>query len=107
MESTDEELTGEPLFVGLTRPATILGIPYEAFVIELMAVTISFLAANNPLVLFGGVPIHGILYLISANDPAIFGSFFVWAKIQGRCQNRLFWTAASFSPLRMKKWPDK
>lgn len=106
MSNSTQDVYTDPLFVGLTRPATMVGIPYTAFVIEVMATTLIFLAVGNPLYLALAVPIHGALYLISANDPGIFNSIFVWMKTIGRCRNSRFWGAASFSPLLTKKWVE-
>ena len=92
------------LFVGLTRPATIWGIPYMAFIIEFMATVLVFLAIGNPIYLLIAAPVHAILYLISANDPAVFDSIFMWLKTNARCRNTRFWGSASFSPLSNKKW---
>jgi len=94
----------DPLFVGLTRPATAAGIPYFAFVIEVMASVLVFLAVGNPLYLLIGIPIHGVLYLISSSDPWAFDTIFAWLKSTSRCQNRFFWGSATFSPLPTKKW---
>ncbi len=104
MESGAQDVYTDPLFVGLTRPATMWGVPYMAFVIEFMATTLIFLAAGNPLYLLLVVPIHAILYLLSANDPGIFNAIFMWIKTLGRCRNTRFWGAASFSPLATTKW---
>lgn len=93
------DLSMDILFVAMTRPTTMWGIPYMAFIIQFMAVTLVFLAAGNPFYLLLGIPVHGILYLISANDPGIFDSIHIWMKTIGRCRNRRFWGAASFSPL--------
>jgi len=105
MESA-QDLTTDELFVGLTRPATMWGIPYSAFVLEFLATAVIFLAIGNPLWLLMAVPIHGILFVVSASDPAIFSSLFIWMKTIGRCRNSLFWGAASFSPLQLKKWQN-
>lgn len=105
MENSEEQtIVVDPLFVGMTRPATVWGVPYSAVVIEGILVAIIFLAANNPLYLLLAVPIHGVLYLIGAADPGIFDSIFMWAKTNARCLNLQFWGAASFSPGSMKKW---
>lgn len=104
MENSEEDISVDPLFVGLTRPATKWGVPYHAFVVEFMVSTLVFLAVGNPLYLLIAVPIHGILYLITVNDPGAFGSIFLWMKTIGRCRNSRFWGAASFSPLPTKKW---
>lgn len=104
MSKGTQDVYTDPLFVGLTRPATVWGIPYMAFVIEFMATTLIFLAVGNPIYLLLVVPIHAALYLISANDPEVFNSTWIWMKTIGRCRNSRFWGAASFSPLRTKKW---
>ncbi|KWF77583.1 conjugal transfer protein [Burkholderia diffusa] len=104
MENSVEDVYVDPLFVGLTRPATMWGVPYHAFVVEFMATTLIFLAVGNPLYLLIAAPIHGILYLVSANDPGAFSSIFMWMKTIGRCRNSRFWGAASFSPVPTKKW---
>ncbi len=104
MENEASEIHLDPLFVGLTRPATILGVPYSAFVIEFIGATLVFLGAGNPLYLALVLPVHAVMYLISSNDPGVFGSIFLWLKTIGRCQNTRFWGAASFSPLPTKKF---
>lgn len=104
MENVTQDVHVDPLFVGLTRPATMWGVPYHAFVVEFMATTLIFLAIGNPLYLLVAVPIHGILYLITATDPGAIGSLFMWTKTFGRCRNSAFWGGASFSPLCVIKW---
>lgn len=104
MSGAEQDIYTDPLFVGLTRPATMMGIPYMAFVLEIMTTTLIFLAVCNPLYMLLALPIHAVLYLISAHDPGIFNSIFVWLKTIGRCRNRVFWGSASFSPLPTKKW---
>jgi len=103
MAESEALITVEPLFVGLTRPATLYGIPYFAAVLEFMLVTIGFLAAGNPLSLLIAIPIHGVLYLISSADNNIFADIALWGKTNSLCQNKRFWGAVSFSPLGTKK----
>ena len=101
----DVTVVVDPLFVGLTRPATIFGIPYEAFVAEFVVVAILFLAIGDIVYLLLIVPLHGVLYLVSGQNHAAFGSLMVWMMTKGRCKNSRFWGgAASFSPLASKKW---
>ncbi|TKB23471.1 conjugal transfer protein [Desulfopila sp. IMCC35006] len=106
MINDPQHIHTDDLFVGLTRPATMWGIPYFAFVIEFMVTTLIFLAIGNPLYLLLAAPVHAILYLISANDPEIFNSIYIWLQTSARCRNTRFWRAASFSPLSKKKWLD-
>jgi len=63
-----------------------------------------FLMVGNPLYMLLFAPLHAVLYLISANDPGIFYSIFLWLQTIGRCRTKGFWGAASFSPLATKKW---
>jgi type IV secretion system protein VirB3 len=98
------QLRSDPLFVGLTRPATLLGVPYAAFVLEVVVVMVIFINLRNPLYAGLALPVHGVLYLISAHDPGIFAAIFQWGPTIGRCRNIDFWGAASFSPLPLKKW---
>lgn len=106
MKEGAQDVYTDVLFVGLTRPTTVWGIPYTAFVIEFMTTAIVFLAVGNPLYLLLAAPIHGVLYLISSNDPGAFDSVFMWMKTIGRCRNSRFWGAASFSPVTYKKWVE-
>jgi len=103
MAESEEFITVDPLFVGLTRPATLYGIPYFAAVLEFMIVTIAFLAVGNPLSLLAIVPVHGILYLVSSADNNIFAAIALWSKTNALCQNRYFWGVVTFSPLAIKE----
>lgn len=100
----DHDVETDPLFVGMTRPATIGGVPYVAFWIEYMVTCIIFLAVGDPFYLLIAAPIHSVLYLISAHDPGVFSSMAIWIMTKGRCRNTRFWGAASFTPLPTKKW---
>jgi type IV secretion system protein VirB3 len=104
MQDAAQDVQTDVLFVGLTRPATVAGIPYTAFVAEVMIAALVFLALGNPFSLLLAVPVHAALFLISANDPGVFDALFMWVKTFGRCRNARFWGAASFSPLPYRKW---
>lgn len=107
MGREEQDLDGDLLFVGLTRPAMILGVPYVAVVAEAMALGLLFLQTGNLFLLLLAAPVHAVLYLVSASDPAIFGSIAIWALTTARCRNRAFWSAASFAPLRAKNSIEK
>ena len=106
MENSEDMVVVDPLFVGMTRPATVWGVPYTAVAMESVVVAIVFLAMGNPLYLLLAVPIHGILYLIGSSDSGVFDSIMVWIQTSARCMNRAFWGAASFSPGKVKKWTE-
>jgi type IV secretion system protein VirB3 len=105
-DNSPEEIIVDPLFAGLTRPATMWGIPLTAFVFEFMATVLIFLAVGKPLYLLLGVPIHGVLYLLSANDPGKFDAAWIWLITFGRCLNRKHWEGASFSPLSKDRFTE-
>lgn len=106
MDSDVNDVYTDPLFVGLTRPATMFGIPFLAFIIEFMVVAVVFLGIGNPLYLLLAVPVHAILYLISAHDPGIFAGMAMWLKTSSKCRNRSFWGSVSFSPVNTVKWKN-
>lgn len=104
-EISKEELQIDELFLGMTRPATYWGVPLVAFLLEMFTVIIVFLGSGNPLWLALALPIHFVLYLISATDPGRFDAWRLWLMTFGRTPNILFWrSAASYSPLRVKRY---
>lgn len=103
--STEENdlITVDPLFVGLTRPSTLFGIPYMAAVSEFMFTAIFFLGHGNPISVLMIIPLHAVLYAVSAADPNVFNSIALWSKTNALCQNRMYWKVTSFSPLSENK----
>lgn len=106
MENSEQDVCVDVLFVAMTRPATVWGVPFSAFIIEFMGTVLIFLGVGNPVVLLSFIPIHAILYLVSSEDPGAFDSLFLWVQTFGLCLNRIFWGGASFSPLSPKRWPE-
>lgn len=99
-----DDIQVDPLFVGLTRPATLFGVPMSAFLAEFFIVILVFLAVGNPLYLLSAVPLHGIVYLLSAENPRVFAEVWIWMQTTARCQNGKFWNGVSFSPRKTKRW---
>lgn len=101
---THEPLSQDPLFVGLTRPASALGVPYGALVVEGVFIVLFFLLTNNPLNLLFVLPIHGTLVLMSARDPGIFGCLWVWLQTTAKRRNIGIWGAvASVAPVSAQR----
>ncbi len=102
-----EPLYRDPLFVGLTRPASALGVPYGALVIEGVLIVLLFLLTNNPLYLLFALPIHGILVILSAQDPGIFSCLWVWLQTIAKRRNIEIWgrvaSVAPVSPHRLRR----
>lgn len=104
-EGANQDIYTDNLFVGLTRPTTVFGIPDTALIAELIVVIIVFIGANNLLYLGLIIPLHSVLYLISAHDPSAFHNLWLWINTTSlSSRNMRFWGAASFSPLPLKKW---
>lgn len=97
------DLIVNPVFVGLTRPATVLGVTYITFVIEFVGVAFVFLATANPLWLALLVPVHGLMYMVSAHDQARASNWMLAVITKGRCLNRLYWRSSAFSPATPKR----
>lgn len=99
-----ENISRDLLFVGLTRPPMIFGVPYGAFIAEIMLAGLANVISGNPLYMLVVVPVHGLFYVIGSHDPGIFAEIAAWSRTMARCRNILFWGCASFSPLSGKKW---
>ncbi len=92
---SQEGLTIDPLFVGMTRPASALGVPYGALVGEGVFIVLVFLLTSNPLYLLFSAPIHGVLVLVSAHDPGVFGCAWIWLQTTARRRNLDIWGAVT------------
>jgi type IV secretion system protein VirB3 len=91
-------ITHDTLFVAVTRPTLIGGVPYVAFIANAMISFLVFMATNNPLYLVIALPLHGIFYLMCAKEPRIFELLNLWSITKGRNLNSRFWNASSYSP---------
>lgn len=97
----------DTLAVGLTRPSTVLGVPYGAAVLNLLICVEALALTENLLWLFMCVPVHGIFYLITLKDPRTFELLALWARTSLGTQitSRWYWSASSYSPLTMRERP--
>lgn len=100
----NEGVTVDTLFVGPTRPTTIAGVTWQAFVINIIVVMEAFIWTQNLLWLLLFIPIHGICYLICLHDPRTFELLALAGQTKGAASlgNLRFWGVASFSPLRLE-----
>lgn len=103
-EGTEKEIHQDELFLGLTRPTTVWGVPYTAFIVEVMFTTLLFLAVGDPFYMLLIVPMHFFMYALSATDPKYFEVMAVWLKTSAKCQNSKHWGSVTFSPKTTKKW---
>lgn len=94
----------DPLFVGPTRPTTIAGVTWPAFMLNVIVTIEAFIWTHNLLWLLVFLPIHGICYLICLHDPRTFELLALWGQTKGRTvfSNLRFWRAATASALKIQ-----
>jgi type IV secretion system protein VirB3 len=95
-------LTADPLFVGATRPAMALGVPYAALLANAFLTLELFLITRSLLWLLIAVPLHGLAWLFCLAEPRAFELLAVWGRIRGRAGfgGRYPWGATSYGPFR-------
>jgi type IV secretion system protein VirB3 len=105
--SGQDGIEPDALAVALTRPTTKLGVPYPAIVINLLVCVEALSFTSNLLCLLLCIPIHGICYLITLNDPRAFELLLLWArtKLATLVTSRWYWSASSYSPLTFRERP--
>lgn len=95
------------LAVGLTRPSTILGVPYGAVVLNVLVSVEALSLTSNLLWLLMCIPVHGICYLITLKDPRTFELLMLWGRTTLRTliSSLWYWSASSYSPLSFRERP--
>lgn len=66
-----------PLFLGLTRPARVMGVPAAYFVMLVMATVIPFIAFNSLKYLLTGPVLYGPAWVLAERNPNFFEMFVV------------------------------
>ena len=93
-ENYDEPLI-TPLVKGLTRPPSLLGVPYQVIMLIGVVTAVIFLATKNLFMLLSIVPLYAIARIMIVRDPAIFEIL----AVRGRRtppRNDSFWGARSY-----------
>lgn len=103
----DEGIEVDALAVGLTRPSTVLGVPYAAVVLNLLVSVEALSLTENLLWLLMCIPVHGICYLITLKDPRAFELFLLWTRttLGTLVASLWYWSASSYSPLSFRERP--
>lgn len=100
---SSEPLNEDPLFLALTRPAMIWGVPMEAFTLCCGLGGLAMIATDNILFLLITPPLLVISRLIAERDQNAFRILFKWFETSGRHRNRSHWGGTSCSPLRLAR----
>ncbi|BDU18562.1 VirB3 family type IV secretion system protein [Dyella sp. GSA-30] len=104
-------LRSDPLFGGLTRPPSMLGLPVEVLIFVLAGSTIAFLVAGilhaDVSWKIGALGMGGVLYglarLVCARDPRALRYVALQLNTKGRHMARAYWHSGSYSPLPSRK----
>lgn len=109
--SEEPGIRSDPLFGGLTRPPTYLGLPIEALVAIMFVSVVSFLVASMidtgvewkvfPLGL--GVVLYAVARLLCAADPRVFRYIGLRLKTKALHRSRAHWRCGSYSPVAHRK----
>jgi len=91
----------DPLFVGATRPALALGVPYGALLANAFLTMELFLVTRNLLWLGLALPLHGLAWLVCLAEPRFFELIGVWGRVRARAGYcaKSRWRAVSYGPL--------
>lgn len=107
----ESHLQSDPLFGGLTRPATLLGLPIEILVGISGTSTIAFLMCFmfDAAVFWrlfclglGGVG-YAVARLVCARDPRAFRYLFLSLDTKALHRSRQQWGCGSYSPMPFRK----
>src|SRR3546814_18259401 len=88
-----EEMTKDPLFLAVTRPALWAGVPIEAGALIIMAGAITLVGSGNPL--YGGaaaVALYAMARLIVRHAVNAFRLIFLWGRTKAVNRTRVFKT---------------
>jgi type IV secretion system protein VirB3 len=95
-------VVADTLFLGVTRPALALGVPYAALLANALVTMELFLTTHNLLCVLICVPLHGLAWLACLADPRFFDIVAVWAQVRARAGygGARAWRAHSYGCLR-------
>lgn len=87
------------LFLALTRPPMILGVPFEGFCVNFLGSFFVGLWGSNPFYWLIGVFLHFPLQAIASQDHNCFRIMRLWIYTKGSSIGREMWGGSMLSPL--------
>jgi type IV secretion system protein VirB3 len=95
----------DTLFVGVTRPALALGVPYAALLVNGLVALELFLVTQNLLWILVCVPLHGLAWLVCLAEPRFFELLAVWAQVRSRggLGGHRRWRAVSYGAFKVSR----
>ena len=99
----EEDVDIDPLFIGMTRPPMVIGVPMEFFGISFIIFGIGmilFTALSSKILFFICItlPMHALGYIATEKDPHWMS---VWMTKMNKCppaRNRNYWRSNSYKP---------
>lgn len=101
----DEPLTVDPLFLAVTRPAMMMGVPIEAGVSIIMVAVVILIVVGSPIYAgIVGAVLYGLARLVVRHDVNAFRLFFLWGQTKVRNSgSSKHWAGSSYTPLPLNK----
>jgi len=99
----EEDVDIDPLFIGMTRPPMVIGVPMEFFGISFIIFGIGMIifTALSSKVLFVicvTLPIHALGYIATEKDPHWMSVFVTKMNKCAPTRNRNYWRSNSYQP---------
>lgn len=99
----EERLNQDKLYLALTRPAMVFGVPLEAAFVSIFAGGLAMIIGDSIFYLILAVPLIVISHFIVKRDQNAFRVLFRYFDTGAKCRNRSHWGGSSPSPLRVQR----
>nr|WP_276588881.1 MULTISPECIES: VirB3 family type IV secretion system protein [unclassified Sphingomonas] len=91
-------MNSDPLFVAMTRPTMLAGVPFGFVIGNVILMLELFLIFRTPLVLVAGIIVHAIGWLGCLREPRLIDLWMVRLRRCPRVKNHRFWQCNSYRP---------
>lgn len=91
------------LYLALTRPAMLFGVPMEAACISVLIGGLAMIIGDSIAYLILTVPLLAMSHVIVKRDQNAFRILFRFFDTGAKCQNRAYWGGSSSSPLQVRR----
>lgn len=92
-----------PLFKGMTRVATFLGVPIVPLVLGVAAVAFVAMWSRNLLIFILVVPVWGVMWAVTSTDDKKFRLLGLWFETTFSNKHKAFWNASTYSRTAYRK----
>ncbi|MFK7943120.1 MAG: type IV secretion system protein VirB3 [Paracoccaceae bacterium] len=99
----EDQLNTDRLYLALTRPAMVFGVPLEAAFISVMVGGLAMIIGDSLFYLMLAVPLLVVSYFVVKRDQNAFRVLFRFFDTGAKCRNRAFWGGSSPSPMQVRR----